>query len=69
MRLFHICTRRIYEEKGEKKIQWYKAGALKEADNGKMYLRLFHLPDVAFFVFEKEQAKEEIQKEENKIIS
>lgn len=61
MRLFDICTMKIYEEDGEKKVKWYKAGTLKEADSGKRYIRLFHQPAIDFFVFEKDAKKKENQ--------
>ncbi len=52
MRLFHICTKKVYEENGEKKIKWYKAGILKETDSGRQYLQLFLMPMVDFYLFE-----------------
>lgn len=63
MRLFDICTRKIYEKDGEKKVKWYKAGVLKEADSGKQYIRLFQYPTVDFFVFGKDEAKKEVGEE------
>ena len=62
MRLFDICTRKFYEKDGEKKIKWYRAGIMKETDQGTRFIRLFHLPEVDFLVFEKvEQRPEENQ--------
>ena len=55
MKLFDVCTRKFYEKDGEKKIKWYKAGVLKETDKGSRYLRLFHQPEIDFFIFEKEE--------------
>ena len=52
MRLFHICTKRVYEKDGERKVKWYKAGILKISDNGRQYIRLFHQPMIDFYVFE-----------------
>ena len=54
MQLYDVCTRRVYEKDGEKKVKWYKAGILKESDNGKRYIRLFHSPQTEFFIFNKD---------------
>jgi hypothetical protein len=55
MKLFHICTKKDFEKDGEKKTKWYRIGILKEADSGRKYMKLFHQPDVEFFVFEREE--------------
>jgi hypothetical protein len=65
MRLFDICTRKFYEKDGEKKVKWYRAGVMKETDKGTMFIRLFHLPEIDFFVYERIEPD---QKEENRII-
>jgi hypothetical protein len=54
MLLFDVCTRRVYEKDGERKVKWYKAGILKESDNGKRYIRLFHSPQTEFFIFNRD---------------
>ncbi len=63
MRLFHICTKKVYEENGEQKIKWYKAGILKETDNGRKYIRFFHLPATDYFVFDGHPANAENKSE------
>lgn len=55
MQLFNICTKKEYENNGEKKIKWYKVGVMKIADSGKKYIKLFHQPLTEFFVFDKEE--------------
>jgi len=60
MKLFHICTKKDFEKDGEKKTKWYRIGILKEADSGKKYIKLFHQPDVEFFVFEREENNPEV---------
>ena len=55
MRLFDICTRKFYEKEGEKKVKWYRAGILKETDQGTRFLRLFHQPETDFLLFEREE--------------
>jgi len=54
MRLFDVFTKKVYEKEGEQKAASYKAGAIKITDRGNIYLRLFHIPDVDFYVKEKE---------------
>jgi len=53
MRLFDICTRKVYIKDGESKEKWYRAGLLKETDKGTMYIRLYNQPDTDFYLFEK----------------
>lgn len=55
MKLFDVCTRKFYQKDGEKKVQWYKAGILKETDKGSMYLRLFNQPLTDFLIFERKE--------------
>ena len=53
MQIFDVYTRKVYEKEGEQKATSYKAGALKVTDRGTMYLRLFHIPDVDFYIKER----------------
>ena len=53
MQIFDVYTRKVYEKEGEQKATSYKAGALKVTDRGSMYLRLFHIPDVDFYIKER----------------
>ena len=60
MKLFDVCTRKFYEKNGEKKVNWYRAGMMKETDQGSRYIRFFSQPETDFFIFERvEQPKEE----------
>ncbi len=59
MQLYNICTKKDYEKDGEKKSAWYKVGVLKIADSGRQFIKLFHQPDTEFFVFEKDEGKQE----------
>lgn len=63
MRLFHVCAKKEFEKDGERKIKWYKAGIMKINDRGRLYLRLFHQPEVDFHLFEsnKEPRMETVQ--------
>ena len=64
MRLFHICAKKVFEQNGEKKIKWYRAGILKETDSGRKYIRFFHLPEVDYFVLDGQPANAENKSEE-----
>jgi len=55
MQLFDVCTKRIYEKDGEKKVKWYKAGFMKTTERGNTYIRLFQQPDVDLYVFKREE--------------
>ena len=59
MRLFDICTRKFYEKDGEHKVKWYRAGLMKETDQGTRFIRFFNQPDTDFLVFEKVDNPEE----------
>ena len=54
MKIFNICTQRVYEINGEKKVSWYRVGFLKVTENGNQYIRLFQQPETTFFVFERD---------------
>jgi len=54
MQLFDVCTKRVYEKEGEKKVKWYRMGIMKITEKGNIYIRLFHQPDVDLYVFERE---------------
>lgn len=64
MQLFDVCTKRVYEIDGEKKVKWYRAGFMKTTERGSTYIRLFHQPDVDLYVFKKEIELPAIQAEE-----
>ena len=53
MKFYNVVTKQSYTSKGVDKINWLNAGTLKILDDGKMFLTLNHLPDVAFYVFEQ----------------
>ena len=48
-----ICTKREYEQNGEKKAKWFKVGTLKTTDEGKMFIELNLLPNTSLYVFEQ----------------
>jgi hypothetical protein len=64
MQLLNVCSRKIYDKNGEKKIKWYKVGLLKITDTGKKYMQLFHLPDTEYFIFERDETTPEVKIEE-----
>ena len=53
MKILDVFTRKVFEKDGEQKAVSYRAGAIKVSDRGNMYLKLFHIPDVEFFVRER----------------
>lgn len=53
MKILDVLSRRIYEKDGEQKAVSFRAGAIKVTDRGNMYLRLFHIPDVDFYIRER----------------
>ncbi len=53
MKILDVLSRRIYEKDGEQKAVFFRAGAIKVTDRGNMYLRLFHIPDVDFYIRER----------------
>lgn len=64
MQLFDVCTKRVYEIDGEKKVKWYRAGFMKTTERGSTYIRLFNQPDVDLYVFKKEVELPVVQAEE-----
>ena len=59
MKFYNVCSKKKYvSNSGEDKVEWIPAGTLKVNDEGKMFLKLGHLPDVEFYCFEQ-KAKEE----------
>ncbi|MFA6922903.1 MAG: hypothetical protein WC223_01495 [Bacteroidales bacterium] len=53
MQIYDVCTKKVYEKDGERKVKFYKSGIMKITDSGRIYIRLFHQPEVDFHVFEK----------------
>ena len=53
MKILDVFTRKVFEKDGEQKAVSYRAGTIKVSDRGNMYLKLFHIPDVEFFVRER----------------
>jgi hypothetical protein len=64
MQLFDVCTKRVYEIDGEKKVKWYRAGFMKTTERGSTYIRLFNQPDVDLYVFKKDMDMPVVQAEE-----
>lgn len=55
MRYFDISTKRTFTSNGEEKVSWNRAGKLTVTDDGKMYIQMFHQPDVSYYVFKQEE--------------
>ena len=59
MDYYDICTKREYEENGEKKAKWFRVGNLKVTSNGRQYIRLFQQPNTTFYVFSQDNDEKE----------
>jgi hypothetical protein len=60
----NICTCNTYTDKsGNQKKRWLTCGTLKTLDDGRQFIELNHLPNVAFFVFEKKEKVESAKPE------
>ena len=64
MQLLNVCSRKIYDKNGEKKIKWYKVGLLKITDTGKKYLQMFHSPEREYYLFDHDTNTPEGKTEE-----
>lgn len=53
MRYFNVCTRVNFEKDGQTRTKYYRAGTLKITDEGHVFLKLFHQPQVEFYCFEQ----------------
>ena len=54
MKILDVFTRKVFEKDGEQKAVSYRAGAIKVTDRGNMYLKLFHIPEVDFYIKERQ---------------
>lgn len=45
---FNVLTKKEFISEGEQKKLWHKVGVVKISKSGKMYLQLFHQPNVEF---------------------
>lgn len=50
MQIYDVYTKKVFEKAGVQKTKIFKVGAVKISDRGNMYLRLFHIPDVDFYI-------------------
>ena len=62
MKYQDLCTKREYEQNGEKKVKWFNVGTLKTTEEGKQFVEINLLPDTSIYVFDK-KAKEETEEE------
>ena len=54
MKYLNVFTKREFDQDGERKVQFYRVGYVKETEKGAKYLRLFLLPDTEFFLFKQD---------------
>ena len=54
-----LCIRESYKNnKGEEKVSWNKIGILIETNEGKQYIKLYHIPGVLINIFEQKKKEE-----------
>ena len=58
MKYQDLCTKRTWEQNGEKKIKWLNVGTKGTTDDGKEYVELNILPNTVIYVFDQ-KAKDE----------
>ncbi|MCE2963893.1 MAG: hypothetical protein ACK5UE_08805 [Chitinophagales bacterium] len=67
MQLFNVFTKKLINTGTEEKLLWFKAGTIKQTENGGTFLTLFHIPDQDFYIYPdkaKEKETPDIQLEE-----
>lgn len=63
MKFLNVCSKKIIEKDGVKRIKWYKVGSIKITDNENKYLMLFQQPNSDFYVFDQDPTLPVIQTE------
>lgn len=56
----NVFTKVSYFENGLQKSRWYRVGDLKTTERGRKYLRLFHQPDMTFYVMDNLEKPEDL---------
>lgn len=51
-----IFTKRTFSNSEGEKSTWYKVGYIKTTTQGGQFMRLFHQPDVDYFIFGDESS-------------
>jgi hypothetical protein len=55
MKIFSVCSKLNFNDReGKEKVKWFRAGTIKLSENGQLYLRMFHQPQVEFVCFEQQ---------------
>lgn len=55
----NLCIRESYKDKNdEEKVSWNKIGVLIETNEGKQYVKLYHIPGVLIKVFDQKKKEE-----------
>lgn len=58
-----LCVRESYTKDGEEKVSWNKVGIMIENENGKAFIKLFHMPGAYIGVFDQKKKEEQAEKE------
>jgi len=53
-----LCIREVYKKNGVEKVVWNKIGVLIEGNEGKQYIKLYHIPGVLVSIFEQKNNNE-----------
>ena len=61
MKKFNVSTPKKYTKNGEEKTAWLEVGVITEFDDKKQVLELNMFPNQKFFIFEREEKKQEPQ--------
>lgn len=69
MRLFNVCSSKVFEKEGIKKRKYYKVGEVSiDESTGSMFMFLYHNPDVRYYLLDKEEQLVSIDVETGKVI-
>ncbi|MEX0968398.1 MAG: hypothetical protein WD077_14275 [Bacteroidia bacterium] len=52
---FNVFSKREFIAGGEQKRLWHRVGIIKLSQSGRMFLQLFHQPDVDYHCIEPEE--------------
>ena len=52
MAYWNLCTKKEYEQNGEKKVKWLNVGTMRENSEGKRFIELNLLPGTTIYCFE-----------------
>lgn len=60
MHLYNIFTKKRIHDGQKEKILWFKAGTIKQTENGGTFLTLFHIPEQDFYIYPDKTKEKDI---------